>query len=277
MVQEGAAMLGGFLAEVKDLLKASDIVHADESGLRVAAGLRWVHAVSSADLTLYHLDERRGTTAMEAMGVLEHLSGTLVHDGWKAYRTFEHVTHALCNAHHLRELAAVSETEGQDWAADMAGLLAETWQLVLEAKEAGEGALALEEYCTMHTKYRSIIAAGYAVNPFDQVRTNNTGPIIQSKALNLVVRLDTYMNDVLRFASDFSVPFDNNQAERDIRMVRVAEKISGGFRSRQGAEAFLAFRSYLSTAAKQGANRLDALRWLFQGNLWMPATPSAVP
>jgi transposase len=253
MVQEGAVMLGGFLEGVKDLLRESDVVHADESGLRVAARLHWAHVVSSTDLTLYHLDERRGTSAMETMGVLEHLSGVLVHDGWNAYRTYDNVSHALCNAHHLRELVAVSETEGQGWAADMAGLLAETWHLVLEAKGTGDSALALEVYCAIRSKYRAIIAAGYAVNPFPQGRTGKRGFIGRSKALNLLIRLDTYADDVLRFAGDFSVPFDNNLAERDIRMVRIAEKISGGFRSREGADAFLAFRSYLSTAAKQGA------------------------
>jgi transposase len=276
MVQEGAVMLGGFLDEVKDLLKDSDVVHADESGLRVAAHLHWVHTVSSNELTLYHLDERRGLSAMETMGVIAHLSGVLVHDGWKAYRTYDNVSHALCNAHHLRDLTAVSETQGQGWADDMAALLAETWCQVLEDKAAGESALAPEVLGRVTSRYRAIIAAGYAVNPPALVRIRN-GRITQSKGRNLVVRLDTYTDDVLRFARDFSVPFDNNLAERDIRMVRVAEKISGGFRSRQGAEAFLAIRSYLSTAGKQGASRFDVLQRLFHGNPWMPAALGAGP
>jgi transposase len=265
------------LAGVKDLLIDAGVVHADESGLRVEAGLKWVHTVSTNDLTLYHLDEKRGTSAMEAMGVLEHLSGVLVHDGWKPYKTFDNVTHALCNAHHLRELAAVAETGGQGWAADMADLLAGTWGRVLVAKEAAEGSLGDEVLGEVFARYGAIIAAGYEVNPIPVVRSTRRGLIKRSKALNLLARLDTYRADVLRFAVDFSVPFDNNLAERDIRMVRLAEKISGGFRSTQGAEAFLAFRSYLSTAAKQGVNRLDALEGLFVGSPWMPATPSAGP
>jgi transposase len=277
MVREGAAMLEEFLAGVKDLLIDAGVVHADESGLRVEAGLKWVHTVSTNDLTLYHLDEKRGTSAMEAMGVLEHLSGVLVHDGWKPYKTFDNVTHALCNAHHLRELAAVAETGGQGWAADMADLLAGTWGRVLIAKEAAEGSLGDEVLGEVFARYGAIIAAGYEVNPIPVVRSTRRGLIKRSKALNLLARLDTYRADVLRFAVDFSVPFDNNLAERDIRMVRLAEKISGGFRSTQGAEAFLAFRSYLSTAAKQGVNRLDALEGLFVGSPWMPATPSAGP
>ncbi len=276
MVQEGAEMLGGFLAEVKDLLRETNVVHADESGLRVEAHLHWVHAVSSNELTLYHLDDTRGSNAMESMGVLPYLRGVLVHDGLKSYRNYDNVAHALCNAHHLRELAAVAEDDGQHWANDMAALLAETWNQVLEAKANGEAALAFETYTAIGSKYRAIIAAGYAANPPSLVRLK-LGPIKQTKATNLVVRLDTYIDDVLRFAHDFSVPFDNNLAERDIRMVRLAEKISGGFRSRQGAEAFLALRSYLSTAGKQGASKFDVLQRLFHGNPWMPATFSAGP
>jgi hypothetical protein len=114
MVEEGAAMLEEFLAQVKDLLIASDVAHADETGLRVEAHLQWVHALSSGDLTLYHLDAERGTTAMDAMGVIEHLRGVLVHDGWSSYRTYANLTHGLCNAHHLRDLDAAGSTPSRD-------------------------------------------------------------------------------------------------------------------------------------------------------------------
>jgi transposase len=274
MVREGAAMLEGFLAQVKDLLIGSEVVHADETGLRVQARLRWVHSASSPDLTLYHLDAKRGTAAMAAMGVLEHLRGVLVHDGWVPYRHYDQVTHALCNAHHLRELDAVAENDAQGWAKDMAGLLADTWQIVLAAKAEGRSALTHDDLGRIRGKYRAIIAAGHAANP-PPVPTGLRGRPKRSKAGNLVLRLDLYAQDVLRFANDFSVPFDNNTAERDIRMVKIAQKISGGFRSFEGAEAFLAFRSYLSTAAKQGVNLHDALQRLFAGNPWMPAGPGA--
>ena len=274
MVREGAAMLEGFLAQVKDLLIGSEVVHADETGLRVQARLRWVHSASSPDLTLYHLDAKRGTAAMAAMGVLEHLRGVLVHDGWVPYRHYDQVTHALCNAHHLRELDAVAENDAQGWAKDMAGLLADTWQIVLAAKAEGRSALAHDDLGRIRGKYRAIIAAGHAANP-PPIPTGLRGRPKRSKAGNLVLRLDLYAQDVLRFATDFAVPFDNNTAERDIRMVKIAQKISGGFRSFEGAEAFLAFRSYLSTAAKQGVNLHDALQRLFAGNPWMPAGPGA--
>ena len=141
MVGQGAGMLGEFLEEVRGLLCAAQVVHADETGLRVEAALSWVHAASTTDLTLYHLDANRGTKAMDAMGVLEHLTGVLVHDGWPSYRHYATAAHALCNAHHLRELEAVAEIEGQGWATDMAAFLGDTWRRVLEAKSGGDRGL----------------------------------------------------------------------------------------------------------------------------------------
>jgi transposase len=276
MVKEGAAMLEEFLACVRDLLRDADVVHADETGLRVEAALAWVHAVSTGELTLYHLDNTRGTDAMDAMGVIEHLRGVLVHDGWGPYRNYENLTHQLCNAHHLRELEAAASTEGQSWAIDMATLLSATWQLVLEATAAGQRSLSDEVLAEVCESYKSIIAAGHGANP-PVAPSGKRGRTKRSKAHNLLLRLDAYEDDVLRFATDFAVPFDNNLCERDVRMVKIAQKISGGFRSTEGAEAFLALRSYLSTAAKQGMNRLEALQRLFNGNTWMPAAPGVSP
>jgi transposase len=276
MVNEGAEMLQGFLAKVKDLLRASDVVHADETGLRVEAALKWVHAASTTDLTLYHLDEKRGTKGMDEMGIIEHLSGVLVHDGFASYWTYKNVLHALCNSHHLRELIAVAETTGQSWATDMIELLVDTLRLVEEAKELGDDSLSAQTLDAIHIKYQSIIVAGHIANPPPEP-TGLRGRPKRSKALNLLNRLDLHRDETLRFATDFSVPFTNNLSERDIRMVKIAQKISGGFRSKNGAEAFLAFRSYLSTATKQGVNLLDALQQLFDGNPWMPASLGGGP
>ncbi len=276
MVEEGAGMLEEFLAQIKDRLRGSDVVHADETGLRVNATLAWVHSVSSTALTLYHLDNKRGTAAMDAMGVLEHLRGVLVHDGWVPYRNYTNVDHALCNAHHLRELDAAAATDNQAWATDMTALLCDTWQQVLAAKADGASELHAGELDRIRADYQSIIAAGHHLNPAP-IPTGKRGRPKRTKAANLLLRLDTHTDDVLRFATDFAVPFDNNTAERDIRMIQVHQKISGGFRSTHGAEAFLALRSYLSTAAKQGINLLDALQALFDGNAWIPATPGPGP
>ena len=270
MVAEGAGLLDEFLGEVQAQLRTAKVVHADETGLRVNALLAWVHAVSTTDLTLYHLDTRRGGTAMDAMGVLEHLTGVLVHDGWVPYRHYDNVAHQLCNAHHIRELAAAAQTDGQTWANDMVTLLSDTWHLVLATKDSGQQHLDDKELVSIRANYRAIIDAGHEANP-PPVPTGRRGRPKRSKAHNLLDRLDVHMDDVLRFTTDFSIPFDNNLAERDIRMVKIAQKISGGFRSFEGAEAFLAFRSYLSSAAKQGANRLEVLQELFVGDAWMPS------
>jgi transposase len=271
MVHEGAGMLEGFLAKVKTLLHHTRVVHADETGLRANARLHWVHVTSSTELTLYHLDERRGVNAINDMGVVAHLPGILVHDGFKPYGKYLNVAHALCNAHHLRELEAVAAIDGQHWASDMAGLLAGTWRQVLSAKADGRWCLGEDELDDVHARYRAIIKAGHKANP---PPPRQKGRPKRSVALNLLDRLDINTEDILRFASDFSVPFDNNLAERDVRMVKIAQKISGGFRSTDGARDFLALRSYLSTAGKQGVNRLEALQRLFKGDPWMPAVPA---
>ena len=158
----------------------------------------------------------------------------------------------------------------------MITLLSDTWQAVLTAKAVGQSALSREELDDIRAAYRMIILAGQAANP-PSPPTGRKGRPKRSKAANLLSRLDTYEDDVLRFAYDFHVNFTNNQAERDIRMVKVQQKVSGGFRTFEGAEAWLAIRSYLSTAAKNGVNLFDALQRLCAGNPWTPATLPAGP
>jgi transposase len=220
MVHEGATRLEAFLASLRDQLAHADVVHADETGLRVDASLHWVHSASTSLLTLYHLDKRRGTIAMDAMGVLEHLSGVLVHDGWAPYRKYTAVDHALCNAHHLRELDGVAEVEGQGWATDMVALLADTWHRVLDRRGAGATSFSATELASIRTAYDAIIAASHVANP-PVAPTGKRGRPKKTKAANLLYRLDTYADDVLRFTTDFRVSFDNNEAERQVRMVKV--------------------------------------------------------
>ena len=272
MVHEGAARLDAFLASLRDQLARSDVVHADETGLRVEASLYWVHSASNAELTLYHLDKKRGTDAMDAidaMGVLEHLSGVLVHDGWSSYRKYTEVEHALCNSHHLRELDGVAEVEGQGWARDMVALLADTWHRVLDLKETDATSLSATELASIRTAYDAIIVAGHVANPAPPP-SGKRGRTRRTKAANLLGRLDLYAEGVLRFTTDFRVSFDNYEAERQVRMVKVQQKISGGFRTKAGATAWLAVRSYLATVMKNGQNPLGALRRLMVADPWMP-------
>src|SRR5512135_1677996 len=262
--REGAADLGEFTAAVREQLAGRAVVNFDETGLRVDGKLSWVHSASADTLTLYTCHDRRGVEAMTAAGVLPAFRGVAVHDGWKPYRRYD-VTHALCNAHHLRELAAVAEQGGQDWAAEMARLLVEIHRVVERARQAGADGLAAGLLDSYRARYQRIVQAGWAANPGGH-RGRRGSP-----AANLLDRLDGYRNDVLRFAADFRVPFENNLAERDIRMVKLRQKISGCLRTTAGATAFCALRSYLSTAAKQGHAALAVLRQLHQGQPWLPA------
>ena len=238
MVEDGAVMLEAFLARIKDFLIGSEVVHADETGLRVEAVLKWVHSASTNEFALYHLDDKRWIVAMDAMGVLEHLAGGLVHDGWAPYRKYNNVTHVLCNAHHLRELDAVGETEGQSWATEMTALLADTWQSVLTAKAERHSALAGDDSNASERRTRRSLSPGTPPTRRRPCRPGRRGRPKRSKAANLLRRLDPHADDVLRFATDFAVPFDNNTAERDIKMVKAHQKVSGGFRSIDGAEEF---------------------------------------
>ena len=267
MVGEAGSGLGLFLDVVTGLLRDAPAVHFDETGGRVEGSLHWIHVASTSLYTLLMCHKRRGTVAMDHMGVIAEMAGVAIHDGWKPYRSYE-VVHALCNAHHLRELTGVVDTLGQEWATEMIDLL-------LDAKEAVESAVARGaehlDGSTLHSiriRYGKLIAAGWNLNP-KHVRGRPWGPA-RKKAVNLLERLDTHRHDVLRFTVDFAVPFDNNQGERDIRMVKLQQKISGSWRTKVGADNFCAVRSYVSTMKKHGYDVLAGLRQLFEGQVWLP-------
>ena len=262
-MRHGAAGLDGFREAVREHLRGSDVVHFDETGLRVAGKLHWTHSASTEHLTDYFVHRRRGRKAIDKGEVLPSFSGVAVHDGWKAYRKYK-AAHGLCNAHHLRELIAASELPGQDWADKMIDLLVDTKDHVDQAVEAGKSSLDDQVLRGIERSYDRLIRQGWKANPEQPTKK-------QTKTFNLLVRLDDYQDDVLRFAHDFRVPFDNNLAERDIRMAKLQQKISGCFRTLRGAQNYLLIRSYISTARKQGQNALDVLCSLFEGEPWMPA------
>lgn len=203
--------------------------------------------------------------------MLPDFEGIAVHDGLTSYRGYE-VDHGLCNAHHLRELIALVETigkKGVPWPQAMIELLVEINTAVKDAKAAGRTELTARRLASYHRRYQQLIAQGWQAHP-PPPSTGKRGRPKLGTAGSLLRRLDIYQDDVLRFATDFRVPFDNNQAERDIRMIRIQQKISGSWRSGPGADAFLAVRSYLSTARKHERNALDALRTMFNGAPWLP-------
>jgi len=266
-VRTAACGLDGFRSAVQEQLRNADVVHFDETGARVEGKLHWVHSASTLSLTDYLVHAKRGTPAMDEGAVLRDFTGVAVHDGWKPYRTYD-VTHGLCNAHHLRELTAAGVVWDQGWANEMIELLIATKARVEEAIELGAAGLDASVGHGIRCRYGRLIVQGRNVNPKRPGRK-------QSKTYNLIERLDFQRDDVLRFATDFRVPFDNNQAERDIRMVKLQQKISGCWRTFEGAQRYLKVRSYISTARKQGENALDVLCRLIDGDPWLPeATPT---
>ena len=270
LLPTAAARLDGFLAIAREQLAAAQVAHFDETGGRVAGRLHWIHVACSDTWTLFHLDAKRGKTAMDAAGILPTFAGVAVHDGLAAYRRYEQATHGLCNAHHLRELAGMAELTGQAWTTRLAQLLVELHSAVELAKAAGCTKLPARRLASFGKRYDALVAHGKQLNP-PPPRTGKRGRPALGPAGSLLARLETHRADVLRFATDFAVPFDNNQAERDVRMVKLQQKISGGWRSDTGAHAFLDVRSYLSTARKNGHSAMTVLRDLFNGQPWIPA------
>jgi len=267
LIGEAGANLDAFVAATREALRQSPILHLDETGARVAGRLGWVHSASTSSLTSYLFHRRRGRVAMDEFGVLPGYRGVAVHDGWTPYRRYD-ATHQLCNAHHLRELRAVFEA-GQGWADELATLLVATYDQVQVARAAGKCSLPPRTLYSLTRRYDELVVAGRLANP-PPVRTGKQGRPSRTKAANLAERLSRYRDDVLRFATDFSSPFDNNLAERDLRMVKLQQKISGCYRTEAGATNYLAIRSYVSTVRKQGINALGALRDLFEGKPFMP-------
>lgn len=274
VLAEGAAGLDGFLATVRDQLAAAPVAHFDETGARVAGRLHWVHSASTASLSLFTVHAKRGKAAMDQAGVLGGFGGVAVHDGWAPYWRYE-VMHALCGAHLLRELEAITQEPGQGWAAGMAELLVDAKLAADRARVADVGRVEGAARARLHTRYARLLADGQAANPPSPAsgRRRRRGRARRSPAARLLARLDAHRDEVLRLLDDTRVPFDNNQAERDLRMVKLQQKISGCWRTPAGAAAFLALRSYLSTARKHGRNPLAVLGQLFQGQAWLPAPP----
>jgi transposase len=272
VVAEGARGLDGFVGVVRSGLAAAPVAHFDETGARVAGRLHWVHSASTSLLSLFTVHAKRGKVAMDQAGVLPRFGGVAVHDGWAPYWRYQNATHALCGAHLLRELDAISEEPGQGWAAGMAELLVDAKLVADRARAAGLRWPDDQARARLRVRYERLLADGQAANPPPPTIGRRRGRARRSSAARLLARLDTHRDEVLRSLDDCRVPFDNNQAERDLRMVKLQQKISGCWRTLAGAEAFLALRSYLATARKHGMNPLAALRQLFEGHAWLPAS-----
>jgi transposase len=248
-----AERVQGFANVVRNQVATAPVKHMDETGFRIGGKTQWLHIASTMLLTFYRVSAKRGSLLAQVVGIV-------VHDHWHPYYTMTGVTHALCNAHHLRELKALVEIEKEDWARRMQRLLRRTCHAVHLA-DARNLPLKPELIALIERCYDAIVADGLAYHMAQPAltKTRPRGPPPRRVGHNLLLRLSTRKDDVLRFLTDPRVPFTNNLAERDGRMMKLRQKISGGFRSQQGAEDFAVIRSLISTARKQGWDMLHAL------------------
>ena len=268
MTTRAANGLNGFLEWVRTNLAAAQVVNFDETGLRVEGRLRWVHSASTGKYSLVFVHDRRGTKGMDAAGVLPGFAGIAVHDAWAPYDTYSRITHALCNAHALRELQAVADLTPQSqwcWAQQSADALREMNQLIKDALATSNnlnGIDAAALAAAIH-RYHSAALLGAEM-------TRTRASKLMAKHHALARRLIDRQDDYLRFTTDPRVPFDNNAAEREIRMVKLRQKVSGCLRTLTRAQQFCAIRSYLATAAKHGIHFFTALTTLAEGRPCLP-------
>ena len=251
---------------IRQQLQQSTLLHVDETGININATRHWLHCASNALWTQYSAHRKRGTEAMVDADVIPAFHGVLCHDHWKPYYTYDQCQHALCNAHHLRELERAWEQDNQHWARKLQTLLT----TINQAVDAASGALSPEQGRRFRVQYQHILAAGDIESPppDEQLRTpGKRGRLKRTKSRSLLERLRQFEDDVLRFMVVPEVPFTNNLGENDIRMTKVQQKISGCFRSMEGAETFCQIRGYLSTCRKQQVSASEALKALYDGKL----------
>jgi len=260
--KEAYELLENFDTFVKQKLIIAELLHVDETGINVNKQGMWLHLASNNKWTYFYPHEKRGSVAMDEIGIIPNFHGILCHDHWKPYYTYK-CTHALCNAHHLRELTRAEEQDNQVWAKDVKLLLLK----IKNDVDKNAGILDENIVANYREQYRKILENGGQECP-EPIRENGQkGRLKKSKSRNLLERLRDYENDVLRFMENKIVPFTNNPGENDLRMTKVQQKISGCFRSIEGAYMFCRIRSYLSTCKKNNVNATEALRLLFQGKM----------
>jgi transposase len=271
LVQRCAEQLAPLEQQIKAALSRAEVLHQDETGLYVAGQRHWMHVSATEQLTHYAVHAKRGKEALDAIGILADFHGVSVHDGWRSYWQFL-CQHALCNVHHLRDLTFLYEEQLQAWAGKMKELLLDIKAAVEQARAESRSSLHPLEVADWKARYSALLAEGYQANPPDPPpETARRGRRKQSAARNLLDRLSQHQDAVLLFLDNFAVPFDNSLAERDIRMVKVQQKVSGCFRSPAGAVAFCRIRGYLSTLRKQGLAVLTALEQALVGHPVSPA------
>jgi transposase len=264
-VQQAAQVLEPVEEQIKAALRQAAVLHVDETGVRRGGRLAWAHVASTSRLTHFAIHAQRGSAATDAIGILPAFQGVSVHDGWASYQTYTRCRHALCNVHHLRELTFLEEEEHQVWAKELKDLLSAMRTATDEARAQDQPAVPEAQRTAFHRQYQALLAQARATHPPPDTarRPGQRGRQAQSPTRNLLERLTLYEDQVLAFLDDLTVPFDNNQAERDLRSFKVQQKISGCFRSDPGALAYARIRGYLATMRKQGRALLAALGAVF--------------
>ena len=274
--------VAGISEAIRDVITSQPVVGFDETGMSIGGELRWLHVASTEALTYYAAHCKRGKGAFSEIGILPDFEGTAVHDHWQSYFGYE-CDHGLCNAHHLRELIFIHEQYGQEWAKELIELLLEIKGSVETARAAGHQELSWRTRKGYTKRYGRLVGAGLRANPAPPPEpvgsVKRRGRRKQGKPRNLLLRLAGHGRQTLAFMNDFRVPFDNNQAERDLRMMKVQQKVSGTFRSAEGAAGFCRIRSYIATIRKNGIQVFEALKSVFDGPPILPpclspATPA---
>ncbi|MCF6157237.1 MAG: IS66 family transposase [wastewater metagenome] len=272
ILKESSAHLEEPVERIKEQLKVSSSVNFDETSISSNGDTHWLHTASTKELTYYSIHQRRGQEAMNDIGILPEFQGTAIHDNLSAYFTYKQCRHGLCNAHHLRELVFIKENYDQSWAGEMIKCLLKMKHKSEKAREANQRQLSQRQIKYFERRYQSIVEKGYKANPLRDPLGggNKRGRPKKGKARCLVERFDIHRQKVLAFMYDFNVPFDNNLAERDIRMAKLKQKISGTFRSEEMAHDFCRIRSFISTVRKQSRKVIEAIGTIFSGSPLIP-------
>lgn len=271
-IEEAARLLQPMAEQINRAIQAAHVVHFDETSMHVGRKQQWLHSASTKTLTWYGAHLKRGKEALDSFGILPEFTGVAVHDGWKPYAHYD-CLHALCNAHHLRELIFIKESTKQAWATEMIALLRAAKVEADVSVALGKKRLSAKRIDYYLSRNQELLTQAWTLNPQqerDPSRTDKRGIIKQTFTYNLLARLARYVDEVWRFITDHRVPFDNNQAERDIRMPKLKQKISGCFRTTHGFEAFCTIRSYLASLRKQELPLFQALALTFLGNAPQP-------
>jgi len=250
--------------QIKEQLQQAPILHVDETGMFCENKLHWIHSASTDIYTHYGIHQKRGKEAMDDIGILPDARGRIIHDFWESYTRYNGLAHAYCNAHIVRELRSVYQDYHQSWAKKLIDLLFHIKQKI-EIKPISKNFVTRSVH-----RYDALLQSGFRLNRPNRGSPHKRGRVKQSKPRNLLERLRDHRDEVLAFLFDPTVPFTNNIAERDLRMVKVKHKISGTFRSQLGALSYCRIRGYISTMKKQGVNILSALSSVFVGNPLSP-------